>query len=231
MLFCFALNINAQIIICCESENVETLTVPQGETVSFDAKFDYIYSVSLIKSLNGEKITPIGTTDVTSVSTIDARLINGNYTDYTYNNSSQGTVNKELPAINLGASYDINTVAVTWYSNSIYTASNYKIQGSNDSSTWTDLAVNLNSTGQHGQTVEIGVTGSWQYIRVFCVQGNHATWILVSELEAFIDSGEIEEVYIASDDMYKIEKGANGSVEITNNASTTADFAVKTNKQ
>ena len=49
----------------------------------------------------GSDIVPVGTINPDNTSSLGANLINGNQTDLCYNNSSPGSSNKALPAIDL----------------------------------------------------------------------------------------------------------------------------------
>lgn len=198
--------------------NIKDFVIPQNSDLTTNIKFSEFVSCFAEINISGGQITPTGTIDNTNVSTREANLINGNLTDLTYNNSNAGTTNKELPAIDLGSSQDISEIVLHWWNNT-YTASNYKIQGSNDGNNWTDIVLNANSTGIVGtsnnpQRFQTNV--NYRYIRPFCVQGNNASWCVVSELQVFSLGGvqtmnifNVENVIVSEE---------NGFIKFTNNS-------------
>lgn len=202
----------------------QTLTIPANATIVTSAKAqNFINAWALIPG-NANKISAIGTIDPTNVSTGDANLINDIYDDLTYNNSSAGSRNKALPAIDIGTAQAIGTVDVYWWNNT-YTATNYSIQGSTNGTNWTTLASGLNSSGIVGSSQnpqKVQVSGSYRYIRVFCTTGSNSTWVVISELEVFSPSNTTITEYISSRDDILVGIN-NGSVEIANRN----DFAVE----
>jgi hypothetical protein len=153
------------------------------------------------KSLPGPEITPVGTVDPTNVSTGEANLINNNYTDLVYNNSSSGTTNKPLPGIDLGSSQLVSIIRVHWWTSNTYMATDYSIQGSNDGTNWTDVASGLSSTGMSGQAIDTVVNATYRYWRVFCVKGENGSWVTISEIEAFGTGSTIQESIINNDNI------------------------------
>lgn len=176
----------------------------------------------------GPEINPTGTIDPTNVSTTEANMIDGNLTNLTYNNSNAGTVNKELPAIDLGSPQDISQIVLYWWNNT-YTASNFKLQGSNDGTNWTDIVSNQNSTGVVGtsnnpQTFDVNV--NFQYVRVFCVQGNNASWCVISELEVYEQGNQITKNVHDLDSFEVVEE--TGCIKFINNGSNDVPLKIVT---
>lgn len=170
------------------------------------------------------KETIIGTIDPTNVSTGDANLFNANYTDLCYNNSSQGTTNKPLPAVDLGSSKEINVVSLWWW-NATYTAINYKIQGSNNGTTWIDLATNLSSNVAGRQ--DLGVNAQVRYVRMFCVTGRNTSWVVLSEVEIYSTSSQVDQLINPNDDLVVVSVNANNRIELENKSNQTIKVIVK----
>lgn len=165
----------------------EVVTVPANTLYTTSIPYGMVKNVWGDIPNTGAEIVANGTVDPTNVSTLDANLINNNYTDLVYHNSSTGSANKELPGIDLGSSQPISQAHIYWWNNT-YTASDWNLQGSNDGTTWIDISTGLDSTGVVGTSANpqiVTVGASYQYLRVFCVTGNNVTWCVISELEAF----------------------------------------------
>ena len=171
-----------------------------------------------------EFIPTTGSVNPDNTSTNGEALYNKNYTDLCYNNFSLGTVNKPLPAINLGATKQVDSVSIWWW-NSIYTAVEYKIQGSNDAQNWTDLATNLSSSVAERQ--DIPVNAKVQYIRMFCVQGRNSTFVVVSEMEAYAIPSEKDKYINHADDKASILIGSDDTIVIRNNINKSIDSILK----
>ncbi len=155
------------------------------------------------------EINPTGTIDPDNTSTWDANLINNIYTDLVYNDSSQGSANKSLPAVDLGSSQSIWVIRIYWWNPNQYWVTNGQIQGSNDGTTWTPLVSNIvKTTGATWDFDNYAVSGSYRYYRFFSVAWLNATWVVISELELFaIWSSQTEFIHIL-----------NREVELKNNA-------------
>jgi len=65
--------------------------------------------------------------------------------------------------VDLGASYAISQVILKW--ENAY-GRNYRVDGSADATTWTQL---VEVTNQNGGSDYIEVVGTWRYIRIYCV--------------------------------------------------------------
>jgi len=176
------------------SENTITdiVIAPNSEVVTDIKLVDYIDA--FVEFLGeGEVIASTGTIDPDNVSTNEANLINGNFTDLAYNNSQQGTDNRSLPGIDLGVAKAFNRVNVYWWRDQ-YTAVDYKIQGSNNGTAWVDLVVGLNSENviaNNENPQRIDVDANFRYIRVFSVDGADPNFVVLSELQVLTE-GEIE---------------------------------------
>lgn len=204
------------------------ITVPANDSVSTGSPIGSFVSAWFAGSATGAEITPVGTIDPTNVSTGDASLINDVNTDLVYNNSSQGSANKELPAVDLGSSVAVANVEIWWWNNT-YTAGNYSIQGSNDGTTWSDLVTGLDSTGVVGTAAnpqQVAVSGSWQYLRVFCVAPTNASWVVVSEMNVFAPAGSGSLTHFASNSDYSVVDDGGGNSAIVNNSAAPVDFTV-----
>ncbi len=166
-----------------EVQQISVTIAPLSSETTTVNEEDFVSVVSEIPN-EEEKLPIVGVIDPSNVSTNEANLINGNTTDLHYNNSSQGTNNKELAAIDLGSKKAVSKIVIWWWNNT-YIATNFKIQGndSNSSNGWTDVASGLSATGVGEQ--QISVSGSYRYWRLFCVTGANSSWCVVSEMEAY----------------------------------------------
>lgn len=207
------------------SFSIETKTITQGASATFVSTLAKFINAWSERTSSGGLLTPVGTIDPTSVSTNDANLVNGNFSDYCYNDSSAGTTNKPLPAMDLGVPKVITNVIITWYS-ATYVANNFKIQGNNSNSPsgWVDLV-----TGVAGvmttQTVNIpSGTPAYRYYRIFTATGNDTSYIVVREMQATGVASPIIE-YVNNNSLYEITNDG-GNVSITNNTDSDADVTV-----
>lgn len=147
---------------------------------------------------SGSQITSVGTIDPTNTASNDWRIRDGNNFNLVYNNHEPGTSNQPMPGIDLGSSKAVDTIRINWYS-SYYTASNFRIEGSNNGSSWTTVASGLSQTSSVGTGIgnypeDYSVSGTYRYWRMFVVTGTHSTWIAISEFEAFTaGSGDVVE--------------------------------------
>ena len=137
-------------------------------------------------SASWAEVNAVGTIDPDNTSTWDASLIDNNYTSLTYNNSSQGSANKSLPAIDLWSSTNLWSVRIYWWNPQTYGTTNWNIQWSNNGTTWANLATWIvKSTGATGDFTDHPITGSWRYIRFFNITGLNTDWVTLGEIEAF----------------------------------------------
>lgn len=171
-----------------ELEN-EVLTINSNSSLSTSIQNGCF--ISLFVEIPGEEaeIDPVGVEDPTNVSKNESKLINNITTDLVYNKKSIGTTNKEMPAIDLGSSQALGKIVIYWWQ-ATYVATNFKIQGSDDLSNWTDVATGLDGTGQNIQ--EIILSGTFRYWRLFCVQGLNPHWICLSEIRAYAPPTQTE---------------------------------------
>lgn len=132
------------------------------------------------------EVTPTGTIDPDNTSTGDAALIDNNYTSLTYNNSSQGSANVSLPAIDLWTSTSLWLARVYWWNPQTYGTTSGNIQWSNDGTTWTNLATWIVKTAWASwDFTDHPISGSWRYVRFFNVTGLNVNWVTLWELEVF----------------------------------------------
>ncbi len=64
-----------------------------------------------------------------------------------------------------------------------YISNDFNIQGSNDGTTWVDVISNASTSAAGLQ--QIPVSGTYRYWRVFCNVGVNATYVVLSEMEAY----------------------------------------------
>jgi len=172
------------------------------------------------------EINPVGTIDPDNTSTWDANLINNNYTDLVYNDSSAGSTNKSLPAVDLGSSQSAWVVRIYWWNPNQYWVTNGQIEGSNDGTTWTPLVTNIvKTTGATGDFDDYTVSGSYRYYRLFSVAGLNATWVVISELEVFSIWSSSTESFHVFNRAIDIKNNA-WSLEICNNDGAPRDIEV-----
>lgn len=129
-----------------------------------------------------------------SHSSTEANLNDGNQTSFAYNNSGRGPAGK---GFRLDAGTAITATHVRWfdYTTNAYGASEYKIQGSDDNSTWTDLAHVTGNIphfppGSAGHLVPLGGAHTYRYWRYLCVVGRNSSYFIVNELELYNVVGE-----------------------------------------
>lgn len=172
------------------------------------------------------EINPTGTIDPDNTSTGDANLINNVYTDLVYNNNSQWTANKSLPAIDLWSSQNVSIVRIYWWTPATYWVTNGQIQGSNDGTTWTPLVSNIvKTTGATWDFDDYAVSGSYRYYRFFSVAWLNATWVVISELEVFaIWSSQTEFIHVLNKEVDLKNNAWN--LEICNDEITPLDIEV-----
>lgn len=172
------------------------------------------------------EITPVGTLDIDNTSTWDASLINNNYTDLLYNNNSQGSANKSLPAVDIWSSQSVWMVRVYWWNPATYGFTNAQIQGSNDGTTRTPLVTNIVKTSwATGDFDDYTVSGSYRYFRLYSVSGLNATWVVISEIEVFsIGSSFSEYIHVFNRDIQVKNNG--WFLEMCNNEGTSLDIEI-----
>jgi hypothetical protein len=128
-----------------------------------------------------------------------------------------------MPAIDLGSSQSVDTIRINWYT-SYYTSQNFRLEGSNNGSSWTTVADGLSTTVSVGTSQgdypeDYPVSGTYRYWRMFNITGTHSTWIALSEMEAFAAaSGDVVEqastggLNFSSDDIELTENSGQQSV-------------------
>lgn len=143
-------------------------------------------------------VTPLGTNlalamtsyDPNNYSTFDNNVNDGNLLNFWYNNSSVGSAGKW---IGLDNGSPITVTHAKWYdysATSIYQPTQYRIEGSNNGSTWTTLVdisspPYLPSTTSDGHLVDLGGSQTYRYFRWYCVTGNNPTYVIIAELELY----------------------------------------------
>jgi hypothetical protein len=83
--------------------------------------------------------------------------------------------------LDLGSSQAIAGVKIVWEAAN---ARDYKIQGSNDATTWTDLTTQTGVGGPVGRTDTLtGLTGTYRYVRVYCTLRNNTYGYSIYEMD------------------------------------------------
>jgi hypothetical protein len=83
--------------------------------------------------------------------------------------------------VDLGSSRAISSVVIAWEDAN---ARDYKLQGSNDTTTWTDLSTQANlATGNRTDT--LAVSGTYRYVRVWCTVRNTIYGYSIYEMDVF----------------------------------------------
>ena len=166
------------------------------------------------------EINPTGTIDADSTSTWDANLINNDYTDLIYNNSSAGTANKSLPWVDLWSSLAVWVARLYRWNPATYGVTDGKIQGSNNGTTWIDLVTWIvKTTGATGDSDDYSISGNYRYIRLFSVAWLNATWVTLAETEVF-QAGSVSNEYVNIFNRDMEVRSNAGFVEVCNNEST-----------
>lgn len=183
------------------SLTTQTLAVPANSCATStitSSGFLNAYANSATTVSPSVEIFPTGTIDPDNTSTGDNNIRNDNYTDLIYNNSSAGTANKSLPALDLWSSTPLWAVRIYWWNPQTYGVTNGKIQGSNNGTTWTDLSTGIvKTTGATGDFDDYTVTGSYRFVRLFSVTGLNGTWVTMSEIEAFgSGASSVDDVHV-----------------------------------
>jgi chitinase len=113
--------------------------------------------------------------------------VGGNITDGNYGTRwSSAFADPQWVYVDLGATYDINRVKITWEAAS---ASAYKIQVSSDASNWTDVkSVTGNTTLVNDYT---GLSGSGRYVRIYATTRSTAYGYSIFELEVYGAAGAV----------------------------------------
>ena len=207
------------------AQSIESLTLTSGTTTTNVTIEQFIKATAVVPNI-GSEIIPTGVVDPTNVSTGEANLINDNLTDLTYNNSNAGTVNKELPGVDLGSDQPVGIFRLHHWTNETFTANSWGAQGAVDgadltlASSWVDLATGLDSTGLAGQFTDVSISGNYRYLRPFCAQGNNASWWVVSELDVFQAGIGTTEKLVSEIPTLSFQVNASGFIEITNTGGT-----------
>lgn len=165
--------------------------------------------------------------DIDNVTTLEANVSNGNTTtDLFYNNSSSGSANKAMPALDLGSPIGINAFRTYWYG-STWIATQFKIQVSNDLSNWTDVGTyNGVWSGSSAAYQEVGFTTvNARYIRFFCITGNNGTWVAFREFEAIQASGNVTTVEASSFDEISLVED-NGKIKVVNSSNSSVTVII-----
>jgi hypothetical protein len=175
----------------------KTITITDGSSVT-DTDIDWNKFINATYQFTniGTEVPLSGTIDPDNVSSDDANLIDNNLNNLCYNDNSIGSANKGSVGIDtdgVGGVPTVEIVRVWWWSNS-FIATNFKIQGSNNGTTWTDILTNLDSIGKQGTFTEHNLGGTnFRYYRVFTVTGLNTSFVVLSEMKAY-EEGITEEL-------------------------------------
>lgn len=157
--------------------------VPANSTYVSTITPKYYHSTYVEESLAGAEITAgLSINDFDNVSSGDVNLLDGNLTNLVYNNTSAGTTNKAMPALDLGTPTPISEFHMYGWTNATYIATDYRVEVSNDGVTWTTVIGGIMSNT--GLNV-IPINGTWRYIRPFIVMGANTAWFTLSEYKVF----------------------------------------------
>ena len=170
-----------------EKDSVIVLDVPYTKYISGWAEVRSVTSMHDVASVQ----------DPTNVTTVENNLANGNTTtDFVYNNSSSGTTNKELPALDLGEPKEVSLCKVYWYSDT-FKANDFQIQYSDDLSTWQSVGDFEGVVTDNGVSQDLNFNPvSARYWRLFCLSGNNSTWVVIREMEVFPPATGTESVLL-----------------------------------
>lgn len=205
------------------NETVVNLTPSQELATTVD-EVEFNHSVTEVPQAPA-MIPTTGVIDPTGVAGspwVD-NLADGDYGNLCYNDDSTLTANKEMPAIDLGSSLAVSQISIWWW-NTAYNSSNFKIQGSNNGTSWTDVVTGQSSVGVIGRQ-DIAVSGTFRYWRVFCVVGVNPVYIVLSEMEAFDVPAGVDRYINNADGIISIYANDSGKIVIKNN--TTQNIVVK----
>ena len=194
-----------------------------GGSVQIPAALDRLAMIDVEVPILGNLIPSVGVVDPDNVTSFEANLNNNNLTDLHYNNQSTGSANKALGALDLGSIQTIGAVALYWWSISYY-AVNLRIQVSNTGSagSFTDVTPSVTGVWQGQSTIPQVVTFTpvnARYIRMFCVTGVNATFVVLSEMRAYEPGSIRRECIYFRDDFNVIEDVATGYSEVLSDAS------------
>jgi hypothetical protein len=97
--------------------------------------------------------------------------------------------------VDLGQTYNITRVVIHW--EAAY-ASVYRIQVSDNASTWTDITGNL--TGQNGIVDHANLSGTGRYVRINCIQRATSWGFSIWELDVYGEGGSGTEALLSPGD-------------------------------
>ncbi|MGB1205328.1 MAG: discoidin domain-containing protein [Chitinophagales bacterium] len=173
-------------------------------------------------------LTPTGTVDFDNTTTQDANLINGDLTgDLIYNNSSQGTANKTLPAIDFGTPIAVGSINIHWHSTT-YVCNSFDLEYSVDGTTWTAIGTYTGvwqGNSVTPQTVSFANIMA-RYVRIRCINGNHPDWFVLREMQAFSPAGSFTQTWLGTISDVSVIQDANGDIEINNQTSNALDITI-----
>jgi hypothetical protein len=169
--------------------NSTTFTVSSGSSYPTGVTLKSLIAI-VKEELVVNNITAVGTIDPGNVSTFDANLINGNLNDFCYNNSSAGSADKELPAMDLGSPVEVGIISVVWFS-ATYASNDFGIEASNDGTNWTTVVDNLSWGGTPNveDRFVIPAGNSFRYWRLRCNVGLNASFFIIREMIAQQNAG------------------------------------------
>lgn len=203
----------------------QDFTVPANDTLTTSILMDKFVKASIITVAAGGEAVPVGTIDPDSTSTGDAAVIDNNYSNLLYNNTSAGSAGKSLPAIDLGTPKEIDNIRVYWWNPNTYGSNNFNIEASNDGANWDVIASGLSTGGTTtGSFDDIAVSGTYQYWRFRNIVGKNATWVVISEIEASAVGVNQEILWNYTTDI--TVQGVAGDVTVANNTGADLDVHI-----
>jgi len=198
--------------------NSSTFTVNSGSTVPTGVTLKSLIAI-VKEELVVNNLTAVGTIDPGNVSTFDANLINGNLNDFCYNNSSAGSTDKELPAMDLGSSMEVGIISIVWFS-ATYASNDFGIEASDDGTNWTTVLDNLSWGGTPNveDRFVIPAGNSFRYWRLRCNVGLNASFMIVREMIAQENAGTRLVSILEGDSIVIQAADADSELELVNNS-------------
>lgn len=171
--------------------NVEDITIPANGALTLSSVVQFpTLSFWKLSNINAPKLTPTAGFDPDNISTGEAGLIDGNYTNLVYNNSIAGSLNGKIFAVDLGTAQSVSAVTLyDWDSTSgaTYMITDGDAVTSTDGTTWTTQVSFINkkfSINPGIQFVFPAVTTA-RYVGIRYTSGASSSYWALSELEAF----------------------------------------------
>jgi len=179
-------NTSAKVYIKPESVVSVPTTVDKNYTQLVSANTAFV---------SGAEIQSVGYHDTTGYWYAPWRIIDNNYSNYSFSVWAPNPDNLASPSIDLGSSQLVDTIRINWTLCN-YGSSNYRIEAKNSSPTsnsgWTTIVSGLSDNGipcffgNHPQDIDVSSnTTPYRYWRLYFVDAESSFYDVISELEAF----------------------------------------------